>query len=297
MKIVILSKLAPRWLSIGDTSRIAVLVFLFTTLFPAIFAQDLTQLSEQINLGSVEQKRDALGKVRNLRSDASSRLALAALVDSDELVRATAINAIIYLPEPEVAAALTPLLSDRSEFIRREAAYALGEARSASAVSSLCRSVLSDRAAIVRSAAAAALGKIGNESAIASLATVLKRNPTSDNELLRRASARSIGQIAEMSRFARVSAATPESFLPEKYKTIASSSRTDAASAAFSAALAILLKVAGNRKETDDTRREAAFALGSIGDPSALPFLRANTGNADTYLAEICREALLKISR
>ena len=63
------------------------------------------------------------------------------------------------------------------------------------------------------------------------------------------------------------------------------------------AAVPVLIKALQNKKESDDARREAAFALGAIGDSSAIAALEADRNSADPYLAEICKEALLKIER
>ena len=49
-----------------------------------------------------------------------------------------------------------------------------------------------------------------------------------------------------------------------------------------------------NPKESNDTRREAAFALGETRDKSALSVLQSNLNNPDYYLAEICLEAIEK---
>ncbi len=273
------------------------IVLLFAIFASITFSQDIDRLSDQVSRGSTEQKRNALGQLRDLHAESASRIAVRALSDPDEMIRATAIGAIIYLPAAEVATALVPMLSDKAEFIRREAAYALGEVRSVDAVGKLNEVVQKDRAPIVRGAAAAALGKIGSEAAVESLTAVLKRSGS--DEYLRRAAARSIGQIAERSRFGRLDAplsrATPGDFLPAKYKKIVATATTPRASAAFQAPLKLLIKAAANRKESDDTRREIAFALGAIGDGSAVPFLQANLNSTDIYLAEICREALLKI--
>jgi HEAT repeat protein len=46
----------------------------------------------------------------------------------------------------------------------------------------------------------------------------------------------------------------------------------------------------------DDVRREAARALGLIGDPSAVPALQAATDARDPYLSRIAYEALRKIA-
>jgi HEAT repeat protein len=46
-----------------------------------------------------------------------------------------------------------------------------------------------------------------------------------------------------------------------------------------------------------ETRREAATALGLIGDPSALPALQAAfAANADPYLSEAARTAIRQIN-
>jgi HEAT repeat protein len=275
------------------------MLFLFAmvaALAAAANSQDLGRLSDLVAHGSKEQKRNALAELRGLRSPEASRIALAAIHDGDELISATAIGAAAFLPDAEAAAALVPLLSSKAEFIRREAAYALGEANAASALPALIRTATSDRETIVRAAAVAAIGKAGDESSLPILTAVLKRRPREDDEYLRRAAARSIGQIAEWRRFRRRPASTPSNFLPEKLKDAAHRPPTSRAGAAFDEPLRVLLRVAADNKESDDTRREAAFALGAIGDPSAVNLLTGNLTSSDTYLAEISREALLEIA-
>lgn len=261
----------------------------------SVNAQNLQKLSESIVNGNTDQKRDALSQVRNLGTEDASRIAIPALSDPDEVVRATAANAVTHLPKPEVSSVLVPLLRDRSEFVRGEAASALGRAQIEGSVTALAESALHDKAASVRAAAAAALGKIGSESGLAALTAILKRRRGSEDEYLRRSAARSVGQIAEKVRFGKYSRSTPQDFLPEKYKEMAADPDLPKLSPAFQEPLRLLLAIANNRKESEDTRREAAYALGAIGDPSAIPFLRANIGSSDVYLAQICREALLKI--
>ena len=62
--------------------------------------------------------------------------------------------------------ALIPLLSDKDEFVRREAAYALGLTRSRSATAALTERLLKDKEDGVRGAAAVALGQIADEAAV-----------------------------------------------------------------------------------------------------------------------------------
>jgi hypothetical protein len=95
-----------------------------------------------------------------------------------------------------------------------------------------------------------------------------------------------------------VTQATPQNFLPPDYKVgnAAAVTATDN-TRSFSDAVRVLIRVLSSRDQADDTRREAAFALGAIGDPAALPVLSVNAGSKDVYLAEICREALMKLTK
>ena len=58
----------------------------------------------------------------------------------------------------------------------------------------------------------------------------------------------------------------------------------------------MLIQTLNNPREFPDVKREAAFALGAIGDAAAIPVLQTNLNNEDYYLAEICRESLKKIA-
>lgn len=257
-----------------------------------------TRLQSQIANGNIESKRSALSEIRNIETAAASRIALPALRDKEPIVRATAASSVIFLPPAEAATALLPMLTDRSEFVRREAVHALGEVGDPSATNSLVRILKSERILEVRTAAAMALGKIGDPTAIDDLVSILKSRIREDDEFLRRSAARSIGQIAQIERTGVRRVLTPQNFLPDKYKdlgpsgTASKGARTD-----FSISVGVLIAVLRNSRESDDTRREAAFSLGAIGDAKAVPVLQTFTSAADPYLAEISREALLKISR
>lgn len=266
------------------------------------FAQDnLEILAEKIQRGNSEQKRDALFEIRNLKSEAASRIAVPALKDSDEVVRATAAFSVIFLPQPEAAQFLLPLLQDKKELVRREAAFALGKVRSPSAINPLVRQFQKDKIAEVKNAAIAALGEIGDPSAVDVLTRILQNKPKNENtadEFLRRSAARSIGQIAQIIQTGETEILTPQNFLPDKYKKIEQPKYPNLIETfpIFRFAVAVLIQVLQNPRDAPDTKREAAFALGAIGDPSAIPVLRANLGGEDYYLAEISKEALRKIS-
>ncbi len=263
-------------------------------------AQDLESIRSGIASGNAELIRNALFQIKNLHSEAASRLALPALSDRDEIVRATAANAVIFLPKTDATQALLPLLNDKDEFVRGETAFALGEVRDASAETPLIRTLQNDKSRIVKAAAATALGKIGDVSGVEPLSSILRAKPNEDSEFLRRSASHAIGLIAESIQKQERTTSTPENFLPDKYKSgnskkpgtnqVLVSQKPE-----FRSATAILSKVLQNRSEADDTRREAAFALGAIGDPSSASLLRSNLNSPDNYLAEICMEALLKI--
>jgi len=163
----------------------------------------------------------------------------------------------------------------------------------------LLETLLKDKVLEVRNAAAVALGPTGNAASIPAISKLLLDKPSEDNEFARRAAARSIGQIAQIIRTGKIEVITPQNFLPDKYKNVEAPSARDlpANDRNFPAAAAILVTVLRNSAEADDTRREAAFALGAIGNKLAVTALESGGASTDPYLAEICREATLKIGK
>jgi HEAT repeat protein len=262
-----------------------------------VSADAAARLNRQITTGSAEEKRSALFEIRNLRSPSASLIAVPALRDKNELVRATAASSVVFLPKPDAARELVPLLTDRAEFVRREAAHALGEVGDASGTVPLVRLIQSEKILEVRTAAAIALGKIGDPTSIESLLGILRPRPREEDEFLRRSAARSIGQIAQKGLTGDSSVLTPQNFLPDKFKDLGPANDSAGSQPGFSTAVDVLIGVLRNTSESDDTRREAAYSLGAIGDPRAVTVLQAFTSATDPYLAEIAREALLKIQR
>jgi HEAT repeat protein len=254
-------------------------------------------LQEAIRSGSIEQKRDALFQIRNLKSEEPSRIAIPALNDKSEIVRATAASSVIFLPKDEALSTLLPLLTDKKELVRRETAYALGKVGSAGAVTPLLKILQKDKILEVRAATAVALGEIGDASAVSELIKILQRKPATKEEFLRRSAARSIGQIAQIIQTNEIKVLTPENFLPDKYNSIEKAKYPKFVETfpVFRDATNVLIQTLQNSKEFDDVRREVAFALGAIGDASAIPVLQVNLNAKDYYLAKICAEALEKI--
>lgn len=277
--------------------RFLLFLALFACFAGRFYSQNLENLADQIGNGNVEQKREALFQIRNLETPEASRIAIPALRDKNDIVRATAAFSIIFLPKTEAAQVLLPNLQDKSEFVRRETAYALGKIGDPTAVNSLLQLLNKDKILEVRTASAIALGEIGDVSAVGNLTKVLRKRPIEDEEFLRRASARSIGQIAHIIQTGEAKLLTPENFLPEKYKVLKQPKYIylEKDFPVFTEAANILKTVLQNSSEADDARREAAFALGAIGDDSAVSILQNKLNDKDPYLAEIARESIRKI--
>lgn len=261
-------------------------------------SEQITYYSERIEFGTEDVKRNALFELRNFRTETASRIAVPALKDSQEIVRATAAGSVIFLHKDEAVQVLLPLLNEKSEFVRRETAYALGKVESSAATNTLIKILQKDKKLEVRTASAIALGQIGDVAAVNDLLIILNRKPKDKERFLRRSAARAIGQTAQnLQRIDEEPLVTPESFLPAEFKEIYRPKypRLVEKFPIFQTANARLINILQSEKETDDTKREAAFALGEIGDASSVQILTNNLNSEDNYLAEISKEALRKV--
>ncbi|HSS21173.1 MAG TPA: HEAT repeat domain-containing protein [Pyrinomonadaceae bacterium] len=226
---------------------------------------------QRLSSSEVEERRDALMRLRALRHPLASRAAVSALNDAAPIVRVTAAASVLSLPAEESAAVLIPLLGDKEEFVRQHAAYALGHTRSKAAVGPLVER-LGDKKDSVRAAAVVALGEIGDATALTSLTDILSPSGSAGqakkskakrekNAFVLRAAAHSLGEIGNR------------------------------------AALPALLSVVQDEKAEVDVRREVVYALGAIGDSSALPALRGLVASTDPYLAQAASDAIHKLSK
>ena len=263
-------------------------------------AQNLEYLAQQIRSGNSEQKRGALFEIRNQRTEEASRIAVPALLDKDEIVRATAAFSVIYLPKDEAFNALAPNLQDKAEIVLRETAYALGKIQNPNDINPIIQTFQNkmEKSIEVKNACIIALGEIGDASAVDFLISILRQKPDENDEFLRRSAARSIGQIAQIIQIKQTYTVTPESFLSEKLKnpTLEKYQNLAISFPQFRQAIPVLTQILQQSNEADDTKRESAFALGAIGDSSALSVLQSSLNSKDYYLAEICKEAIKKLS-
>ncbi len=230
---------------------------------------EIEKQQQRLSSGDDEERRDALMKLGAMHMPEASRAAVPALSDPSPLIRAMAAKAILSIGPDENVKALIPLINDKVEFVRREAAYALGLTHSKSATEPLSDRLLNDKEDGVRGAAAVALGEIRDEAAVIALVGTIapqlsspakqKRKPE-QNAFVLRAAAIALGQI-----------------------------KSRAGTSALIAALS-------NEKFPDDVRREAARALGLIRDPAAEQALRMAANAADPYLSRVAYESLRKLS-
>jgi HEAT repeat protein len=234
--------------------------------------QEIKVLTERLSSADTEERREAVMRLGALGRPEASRATAAALGDTAAVVRANAARAVLSLPTGEAASLILPLLRDRDEFVRREAAYALGLTRSGAGVSALSAALETDKQPSVRAAAAVALGQVGDAAAVPALAGALsrrlqapgffnrlRRRKVEEDEFVRRAAAVALGQVGSRE------------------------------------AVPVLVETLSNERTPDDVRREAARALGLIGDPAAVPALRSALTHRDPYLSRIAFEALRRL--
>lgn len=258
--------------------------------------ESVQDLERTISFGTDEEKRTALYAVRILGSEQAARAALSGLSDRSPVIRATAAGSLSALPPPEAVQALIPLLGDDVSFVRKETAIALGRTGSSAAAQALEKFLMKEKKTELRAAAAEALGATGLASSVGSLTDVLSRKASESRQFERRSAARAIGRIALRVQQEPDLLTTPQSFLPSKFKLSIRNKRGDLTdgSPVFGRAEQVLLRVMNNPKESADTKREAAFALGEIGAAGARPVLEQCSRGVDPYLSEACEEALAK---
>jgi HEAT repeat protein len=219
------------------------------------------QVAEQkarLSSSNVEDRFDAVLKLAALGTPAAISALSTALEDSDENVRAIAIDGLAGTGDPQYVPVIAARLGrDKSIFVRKTAAYALGRIGSDAGTGALLRA-LKDKNDEMRGAASVALTKYSDPSAVDGL----------------------IAALSDKSDFVRAHAA----------QALGVNRR------AALRAVPILIKLLDSDTALD-VRRQSATALGEIGDPAALESLERARLSADPYLSHAASSAIEKIKK
>jgi HEAT repeat protein len=218
----------------------------------------ISRYAATVQTGDEEERRQAVVMLGAMRDPATIDVLRAALDDKSERVRAAAIAALGWLREPALAPLIaTYVTKDKHAFVRKTAVYALGQCASGEVTAALA-AALRDKDLEVRGAAAVSLSNRPDAAAIEPL----------------------IAALTDKSAFVRAHAA------------VALGVNGRAAARAVPGLVKVL-----TTDEDHEARRQAATALGHIGEPSALPALEQAEHSSDPYLSQAAREAISQIRR
>lgn len=212
----------------------------------------------QLNSSDQEKRREAVMELSHVEGGAATSALLAALADHSPRVRAAAAAGIAERREaPAIPLLAACLAKDKDAFVRKMAAYALGGFRGFDRTAALI-AALKDKDADVRGAAAVSLGVHADADAVAPLTAAL----SDKNAFVRAHAARALG----------VNGSAATQAVPQLNKLLTSD-------------------------EDGEVKRQAATALGSIGDRSALPALELARHDKDPYLVQAALESIRILER
>lgn len=216
---------------------------------------EVERLSAQLKSSDVEQRLEAALRLSRLAGDAAASALVTALTDASPLVRSIAVDGLSEREDSVVPHLAARLTSDKDVLVRKTAAYALGKFSKTERNAALI-AALKDKDPEVRGAAAVSLGDHAAASAIAPLAASLQDK----SPFVRAHAGRALG----------VNGTAATQAVPALIKLLASD-------------------------EDGDVKRQAAAALGLIGDRSALPELQRAAHAGDSYLAQAARASIRMI--
>lgn len=217
---------------------------------------EVAHWSAQLKSSDLEERREAVMNLSRLDGDAALSALVSALTDASPGVRALAVAGLGERSDASVVALVAArLTSDKDAFVRKAAAYALGSFSGTERTKALLVA-LKDKDAEVRGAAAVSLGDHADAAAVAPLAVAL----SDKSAFVRAQTARALG----------VNGRAATQSVPSLISLVASD--PDA-----------------------EVKRQAATALGSIGDRSALPALEQASRNYDSHLAHAARDSIRMI--
>lgn len=208
---------------------------------------------DQLKSTDQEKRREAVMELSHVEGGAATTALLSGLTDPSPRVRAAAAAGIAERREAAAIPLLTACLAkDKIAFVRKMAAYALGGYQGADRTAALIAG-LTDKDAEVRGAAAVSLGRFSDAAALGPLTAAL----SDGNAFVRAHAARALGINGSAARQA----------VPQLSKVLISD-------------------------EDGEAKRQAATALGLIGDRSALPALERSRHDKDPHLVQAAIESI-----
>jgi HEAT repeat protein len=219
---------------------------------------EVAHWSSQLKSSGEEERREAAMQLARLKSEAAFRALASAVNDPSPRVRAAVVASLAERGDESAVPLLAArLATDKDQFVRKATAYALGRFHEGERTGALA-GALRDKDPEVRAAAAISLGDHADAGAVAPLASAL----SDKNDFVRAQAARALGVNGR------------------------------AAVQTVPALMTLLTKDGDN-----EVKRQAAGALGQIGDRSALPALERATHDKDPYLAQAAIDAITLIDK
>ena len=219
---------------------------------------EVTHWSTRLKSSSEEERLEAAMQLERLKGESAFAALASAVNDSSPQVRAAVVAGLAERgDEAAVPILVTRLSKDKDKFVRKTIAYALGRFHGGERTAALA-TALRDKELEIRAAAAVSLGDHPDADSLAPLAIAL----SDKSDFVRAHAARALGVNGRSA-----------------VQTVA--------------ALIVML----TKDEDGEVRRQAANALGQIGDRSALPALHRAKRHRDPYLATIATDAIRLIER
>lgn len=217
---------------------------------------DIARWSAQLKSNDEEERREAAMELASIQDGAATAALSASLNDASPRVRAAVVNALAMNSGEAIAPLLAGRLTgDKDPFVRKAAAYALAKFQGPERTGALITG-LRDKDLEVRGAAAVSLGDHPDSSSIEALSAALKDKST----FVRAQAARALGVNGR------------------------------AAVQTVSTLISLLSSDPDN-----EVKRQAATALGAIGDRAALPALELARRDKDPYLSQAALDAIKRL--
>ncbi len=221
--------------------------------------EEIARLTDQLKSSSEEDRRSAVLMLSATGSRDAGPALVSAIDDSSERVRAAAVDGLARLRDLSHIPIISAILArDKRPFVRKTAAYALGQYANTETTAALVTALTRDKDVEVRSAAVVSLGLYKDPAAVAPLTKALRDK----NDFIRAYAARALG----------VNGPTSEPAVNELIRLLTSD-------------------------QAGEARRQAATALGLIGSPAARPALERAARSTDPYLSRLAIEALESLQR